>query len=213
MAVAALATAAWFSTSWLPLPTRARRSPTARHCSSATSRSTPKGQRLRCQCATANPPSSQCWPANYPEYYAQECGGSEYADVLAPCLPPDRGPAFELRLETGTHPMPRSRPMKRCGRWSRCRTSSSSSMRHAARASSPSWTLRWPKCSTASSSGRRTSTRHRCASCIRSSAAVPCLSTRPGGPDPLLARRAPARPCSDSLCRCTATSYSSSPDA
>ena len=41
---------------------------------------------------------------------------SEYADVLAdppPGLPPDRGPAFELRIETGTHPMPRSRPMKR----------------------------------------------------------------------------------------------------
>ena len=40
----------------------------------------------------------------------------EYADVLAdppPGLPPDRGPAFELRIETGTHPMPRSRPMKR----------------------------------------------------------------------------------------------------
>ena len=37
----------------------------------------------------------------------------EYADVLAdppPGLPPDRGPAFELRIETGTHPMPR------CGR-------------------------------------------------------------------------------------------------
>ena len=40
----------------------------------------------------------------------------EYADVLAgppPGLPPDRGPAFELRIETGSHPMPRSRPMKR----------------------------------------------------------------------------------------------------
>ena len=40
----------------------------------------------------------------------------EYADVLAdppPGLPPDRGRAFELHLETGTHPMPRSRPMKR----------------------------------------------------------------------------------------------------
>ena len=40
----------------------------------------------------------------------------EYADVLAgppPGLPPDRGPAFELRIETGAHPMPRSRPMKR----------------------------------------------------------------------------------------------------
>ena len=30
-----------------------------------------------------------------------------------PGLPPDRGPAFELRIETGSHPMPRSRPMKR----------------------------------------------------------------------------------------------------
>ena len=45
----------------------------------------------------------------------------EYADVLAdppPGLPPDRGPAFQLRIfqlriETGTHLMPRSRPMKR----------------------------------------------------------------------------------------------------
>ena len=40
----------------------------------------------------------------------------EYADVLAgppPGLPPDRGPAFELRIDTGEHPMPRSRPMKR----------------------------------------------------------------------------------------------------
>ena len=41
---------------------------------------------------------------------------AEYADVLAgppPDLPPDRGPAFELRINTGEHPMPRSRPMKR----------------------------------------------------------------------------------------------------
>jgi hypothetical protein len=40
----------------------------------------------------------------------------EYADVLAgppPGLPPDRGPAFELRIETGSRPMPRPRPVKR----------------------------------------------------------------------------------------------------
>ena len=42
----------------------------------------------------------------------------EYADVLAgppPGLPPDRGPAFkfEPRIDTGEHPMPRSRPTKR----------------------------------------------------------------------------------------------------
>jgi hypothetical protein len=39
-----------------------------------------------------------------------------YGDVLGgppPGLPPDRGPEFELRIETGSHPMPRSRPMKR----------------------------------------------------------------------------------------------------
>ena len=38
----------------------------------------------------------------------------EYADVLAgplSGLPPDRGPAFELRIDTGQHPLPRSRPM------------------------------------------------------------------------------------------------------
>ena len=41
---------------------------------------------------------------------------AEYAEVLAgppPGLPPDRGPEFELRIDTGDHPMPRSRPMKR----------------------------------------------------------------------------------------------------
>ena len=43
---------------------------------------------------------------------------AEYGDirVLAgppPGLPPDRGPAFELRIETGSHPMPRFLPMKR----------------------------------------------------------------------------------------------------
>ena len=40
----------------------------------------------------------------------------ESADVLAdppPGLPPDRCPAFELRIETGTHPMPHLLPMKR----------------------------------------------------------------------------------------------------
>ena len=30
-------------------------------------------------------------------------------------LPPDRGQACELRIETGTHPMPRSRPKTRKG--------------------------------------------------------------------------------------------------
>jgi hypothetical protein len=30
-----------------------------------------------------------------------------------PGLPPDSGQDFELRIETGSHPMPRSRPMKR----------------------------------------------------------------------------------------------------
>ena len=41
---------------------------------------------------------------------------AEYGDVLGPPppgLPPDRGPDFELHIETGTSPMPRSRPMKR----------------------------------------------------------------------------------------------------
>jgi hypothetical protein len=48
-----------------------------------------------------------------PEFVAL---AAEYADVLAgppPGLPPDRGPEFELRIDTGDHPMPRSRPMKR----------------------------------------------------------------------------------------------------
>ena len=49
-----------------------------------------------------------------PEFAALAC---EYADVPLsdppPGLPPDHGPAFELSIETGTHPMPRSRPMKR----------------------------------------------------------------------------------------------------
>ena len=39
----------------------------------------------------------------------------EYAEVLAgpaPGLPPDRGLAIELHIDTGSHPMPRSRPMK-----------------------------------------------------------------------------------------------------
>jgi hypothetical protein len=41
---------------------------------------------------------------------------AEYGDVLAsppPGLPPDRGPEFELCIDNGPHPMPRSRPMKR----------------------------------------------------------------------------------------------------
>ena len=43
---------------------------------------------------------------------------AEYAAVLAgppPGLPPDRGAEFELRIDTGDRPMPRSRPMKRIG--------------------------------------------------------------------------------------------------
>jgi hypothetical protein len=39
----------------------------------------------------------------------------DYADVLAgppPGLPPDRCPAFELLIKTGSHPMPLSLPMK-----------------------------------------------------------------------------------------------------
>ena len=61
------------------------------------------------------------WPAfalspddgNPPDFAAL---AGEYADVLAgppPGLPPDRGPAFELHIDTGEHPMPRSRPIKR----------------------------------------------------------------------------------------------------
>ncbi len=41
---------------------------------------------------------------------------AEFCDVLGgppPGLPPDRGQEFELRIETSSHPMPRSRPMKR----------------------------------------------------------------------------------------------------
>ena len=40
----------------------------------------------------------------------------KYSNVLAgqpSCLPPDRCPAFELRIDTGSDPMLRSRPMKR----------------------------------------------------------------------------------------------------
>jgi hypothetical protein len=40
----------------------------------------------------------------------------EFGDVLGgppPGLPPDRGQDFELRIETGSHPMPRSRKMNR----------------------------------------------------------------------------------------------------
>ena len=42
---------------------------------------------------------------------------------------------------------------------------------------------------------------------IQSLVAVPRCSTRPGGPDPLLALLAPTRPCLDCLCRCTATTW------
>ena len=48
----------------------------------------------------------------YPPKFAALAG--EYADVLAdppPGLPPDSGPAFDLRIETGTQPMPRSWPI------------------------------------------------------------------------------------------------------
>jgi hypothetical protein len=41
---------------------------------------------------------------------------AEFGDVLGgppPGLPPDRGQDFELRIETGSHPMPRSRKMNR----------------------------------------------------------------------------------------------------
>ena len=58
------------------------------------------------------PPPDEGDPPNFAAL-AGEC-----TDVLAgpepqPGLPPDRGPAFELRIKTGAHPMPRSRPMKR----------------------------------------------------------------------------------------------------
>ncbi len=58
-------------------------------------------------------PPLSCPEADPPEFSAL---ASEYADFLggAPAgLPPDRGPEFELRIDTGTAPMPRSRPMKR----------------------------------------------------------------------------------------------------
>ena len=50
----------------------------------------------------------------------------DYAEVLAgppQGLPPDRGPAFELHIDTGSHPMPRSRQMKRWsqGKLDECR--------------------------------------------------------------------------------------------
>ena len=48
-----------------------------------------------------------------PEFVAL---AAEYADVLAgppPGPPPDWGSEFELRIDTGNHPMPRSRPMTR----------------------------------------------------------------------------------------------------
>ena len=47
---------------------------------------------------------------------AFEALAEEFADVLAgppPGLPPDRGLEFELHINTGTAPMPRSRPMRR----------------------------------------------------------------------------------------------------
>jgi hypothetical protein len=75
----------------------------ARSCSSATSPSPPTGRLSRCRLTTATPPD-----------FAALAG--EYADVLAgppPGVPPDRGPAFELRIETGCHPMPARGPMKR----------------------------------------------------------------------------------------------------
>jgi hypothetical protein len=56
---------------------------------------------------------------------------AEYGDILAgppPGVPPDRGPAFELRIDTGSHPMPRSQSAGR-------------------RASLTSAANRWPFCS------------------------------------------------------------------
>jgi hypothetical protein len=50
---------------------------------------------------------------NHPDFATL---AAEYAAVLAcppPGLPPDRGAEFELRIDTGDRPMPRSRPMKR----------------------------------------------------------------------------------------------------
>ena len=52
-------------------------------------------------------------PGDPPEFAAL---AAEYGDVLGgppPGLPPDRGTEFELHIDTGSHPMPRSRPMKR----------------------------------------------------------------------------------------------------
>ena len=48
-----------------------------------------------------------------PEFAALK---TDFADVLGgppPGLPPDRGPDFELHIDTGDAPMHRSRPMKR----------------------------------------------------------------------------------------------------
>ena len=64
-------------------------------------------------CAEENPFSLPAEGGDPPEFQAL---AREFADVLAgppPGLPPDRGPEFELRIDTGAHPMPRSRPMKR----------------------------------------------------------------------------------------------------
>ena len=63
--------------------------------------------------ATTLASTPSCPEADPPEFSIL---ASEYADVLGgppPGLPPDRGPEFELRIDTGTAPMPRSRPMKR----------------------------------------------------------------------------------------------------
>ena len=65
---------------------------------------------------------------------------AEYADVLAgppPGPPPDWGPEFELRIDTGNHPMPRSRPMTRLsqGELDECRQQIALLLDHASRVS------------------------------------------------------------------------------
>ena len=84
----------------------ARHSPTARRRSSASSPSPPPPTGRRELPLAVD-------DVDRPEFAAAACG---HADVLAgppPSLPPDRAPAFELHIETDTHPTPRSRPMKR----------------------------------------------------------------------------------------------------
>jgi hypothetical protein len=83
------------------------------------------------ECGTMLPDSSELFvgrisfAAEWHEFNLQPADGeppdfaaltAEYCDILAgppPGLPPDRGPAFELRIDTGSHPMQRSEKMKR----------------------------------------------------------------------------------------------------